>query len=247
MAMENHLPVPPDARPGISSPLQSEQLPLLYRWRPALPASTRRPLVILLHGAGGDEMSLAPLLEVLPRDIHVALPRAPVIAPQGGFAWYMLAETPHGLRPDADQAEAARVQLLQFIGQLRLAHPFDARQVYAAGFSQGAVLAASLGLTRPDKVAGIAILCGRILSQVKWQLAPDSQLSRLHAFLAHGGADEVIPSQFAVDAMHTLAEHRVRLLYRDYPGGHEISAQMARDFADWVAQRTALAYLQADH
>ncbi|MCW7539213.1 dienelactone hydrolase family protein [Aquabacterium sp. A7-Y] len=234
--------LPPSTPLPLSAPLQSEHVSLVYRWRPALPSAARRPLLILLHGVGGDESSMAPLIERLPADVHVALVRGPLAMAQGGYGWYSLQETAMGLRADPDQAEAARLLLLQFIAQLRQAHPFDPRQVYVAGFSQGGVLSASVGLTRPDKVAGIAILCGRILSQVKWQLAPDAQLSHLQAFLAHGGADEVIPSEHAVDAMHTLAEHRVQLVYRDYPGGHEISNAMAADFAHWVAQRATLAY-----
>lgn len=112
-----------------------------------------------------------------------------------------------------------------------------------AGFSQGAVMSASVGLTRPDKVAGIGLLAGRILSQVKWQLAPTERLARLQAFLAHGSHDPVIAPEHAADAVHTMAEHRVQLVWRDYPVGHEISGPMAADFAQWVAQRARLAYI----
>ncbi|MCM5679700.1 phospholipase [Schlegelella sp. S2-27] len=233
-------PIP--AMHGLSSVLESEHIPLPYRFRPAQAGDTRRPLLVLLHGVGGDESSLAPLIERLPADLHVALPRGPLAGPQGGHAWYTVQVSEDGARANTLEAEAARVQVLHFIDALRQAHPFDPRQVYVAGFSQGAVISASVGLTRPDKVAAIGVLCGRILSQVKWQLAPDHQLCHLQAFLAHGGADGVIPSDYAVDAMHTMAEHRVQLLYRDYPGGHEISAPMADDFAQWVAQRAVLAY-----
>ncbi|AKJ28172.1 alpha/beta hydrolase [Caldimonas brevitalea] len=229
-------------RPGISGPLHADYMPLVYRWRAAHASATRRPLLVLLHGVGGDEMSLAPLIASLPTDLHVALVRGPIAQPEGGYAWYTMQQTGLGLRANADQAEAAREQLLQLLTHLRLAHPFDPRQVYVAGFSQGGVMSASVGLTRPDKVAAIGVLCGRILPQVKWQLAPGGQLSRLQAFVAHGGADDVIPSEHAVDTVHTLAEHRVQLLYRDYPGGHEISAEMAADFVQWVAQRCKLAY-----
>lgn len=238
--------LPPSDAPqpahALSETVASPHLALAFRLRPAHTSDTRRPLLLLLHGAGGDESSLAPLVPHLPADVGVMLLRAPIAAPQGGYTWYTLQETAAGLRPDADQAEASRQLLLRFIAQVRQVHPFDPRQLYIAGFSQGGAMSASVGLTRPDKVAAIGILSGRILSQVKWQLAPTEQLSQLHAFLAHGGADEVIPSEHAVDAMHTLAEHRVRLVYRDYPGGHEISGAMARDFADWVAQRARLAY-----
>lgn len=233
---------PSPAAHDLSATLESPHIPLPYRFRAARAGDMRRPLLVLLHGVGGDESSLAPLIERLPADLHVALPRGPLAGPQGGYAWYTVQVTEAGPRAHALEAEAARVQVLHFIDALRQAHAFDPRQVYVAGFSQGAVISASVGLTRPDKVAAIGILCGRILSQVKWQLAPDDQLSHLQAFLAHGGADGVISSDYAVDAMHTMAEHRVQLLYRDYPGGHEISHQMADDFAQWVAQRATLAY-----
>lgn len=233
---------PGPGRHRLSPTVESPHLGLAFRLRPAHAGATRRPLLLLLHGAGGDESSLTPLLPLLPEDVGVVLVRAPLAAPQGGHTWYTLRETSFGLQADTDQAEAARTIVLRFIDELRQVHPFDPRQLYVAGFSQGAVMAASVGLTRPDKVAAIGILSGRILPQVKWQLAPTEQLARLHAFLAHGGVDDVIGPEHAVDTMHTLAEHRVRLVYRDYPGGHEISPAAARDFAAWVAQRARVAY-----
>ncbi|WP_119157666.1 alpha/beta hydrolase [Caldimonas tepidiphila] len=235
---------PPALSP--SATIESEHFALPYRWRAAAASGTRRPLVLLLHGVGGDESSLLPLAERLTPEVHLALVRAPHAVPEGGHAWYGMSDLGHGLRPDPDQAEASRQMLLQLIDQLRMAHAFDPRQVYVAGFSQGAVMSASVGLTRPDKVAGIALLAGRILPQVKWQLAPTEQLARLQAFLAHGSYDNAITPDHAADAMHTMAEHRVQLVYRDYPVGHEISAAMAADFAQWVAQRAHLAYTAPD-
>ena len=237
---------PSSSPPLPSATIHSEHLALPYRWRAATAGDTRRPLLLLLHGGGGDESSLLPLAERLTTEVNVALVRAPYPAPEGGHAWYGMTEIAGEMRADADQAEASRLLLLQLIDQLRQVHVFDPRQVYVAGFSQGAAMSASVGLTRPDKVAGIALLAGRILSQVKWQLAPTEQLARLQAFIAHGSYDNVIAPAHGADAMHTMAEHRVQLAWRDYPAGHEISGAMAADFAHWVAQRARLAYTPPD-
>lgn len=238
---------PADSAPPLpSATIRSEHFALPYRWRAAAASGTRRPLLLLLHGAGGDESSLAPLAERLTPEVHVALVRAPHAVPEGGHAWYGMRDLGLGPRPDADQAEASRLLLLQLIDQLRMAHAFDPRQVYVAGFSQGASMSASVGLTRPDKVAGVGLLAGLVLPQVKWQIASSDRLERLQAFLAHGSYDDTVSAEQAADAMHTMAEHRVQLVYRDYPVGHEISAAMAADFAQWVAQRAHLAYTAPD-
>lgn len=230
----------PDQSP--SATIDSEHLALPYRWRAAAASGMRRPLLLLLHGAGGDESSLLPLAERITFEVHVALVRGPQALPQGGHAWYALEQDADGPRAEAAQAEAGRQRLLQLIDQLRLVHSFDPRQVYVAGFSQGAVMSASVGLTRPDKVAAIGVLAGCILPQVKRQLAPTAQLARLQAFLGLGSLDETLSLAQAADTLRTMAEHRVQLLWRDYPVGHQISSAMADDFAQWIAQRARLAY-----
>ncbi|QPC30594.1 phospholipase [Caldimonas thermodepolymerans] len=216
------------APPGVALP---------YRFRPARTAARApAPLLVLLHGVGGDEHSLATLADRLPGHLHVALPRAPLAGPQGGHAWYGVQVSEEGARANALEAEAARVQVLQFLDQLQQVQPYDAQQVCVAGFGQGAVIAASVGLTRPDRVAAIGMLCGRILPQVKWQLAPGEQLSRLHVFFAEGGADGITATDYAEDAMRTMAEHGVEVAYRDYPGRPRLHEAMANDFVQWVAQ-----------
>ncbi|MGJ4748504.1 hypothetical protein ACQV5M_19240, partial [Leptospira sp. SA-E8] len=103
-----------------------------------------------------------------------------------------------------------------------------------AGFSQGGILSASVGLTAPERVQGFAVLAGRILPELEPMLASRDRLGRLHALIAHGRDDDKLPVSWAERAHAWLDTLGVAHALRLYPGGHGIGMTMAADFHDWV-------------
>jgi phospholipase/carboxylesterase len=65
-------------------------------------------------------------------------------------------------------------------------------RIFLADFSQGAIITASVALTRPDLVAGLVMISGRILPEVKTQVA-SADLEQLNVFVAHGRDDQRLP------------------------------------------------------
>ena len=65
------------------------------------------------------------------------------------------------------------------------------------GFSQGAIMAYSVGLTTPAIIKGIAILCGRLLDEVKPLIVANEKLEQLQVFMAHGIDDTTLNIQYA--------------------------------------------------
>jgi polyhydroxybutyrate depolymerase len=163
-------------------------------FRPSAPPSARTrpapPLLVFLHGAGG---SAAQAL------------RQTAIAARAAAAG-MLVAVPEGLGPPPGSPQAADGQtwnawmccgyardegvddvgfLAALIDRLRRDYPLDARRIYLAGFSNGAMLADRFALERPGIAAALALVGGSIPCDAP---APARALPVL---VIHGALDEM--------------------------------------------------------
>lgn len=206
-------------------------LPLACRLRTGAPDA---PLLVLLHGAGGDETSLLPVVRRLPRRWNVVLVRAPRPMPRGGFFWYPVHFRRRGVHVDAHQVEAALARLAGFLDRLPQLCRYDSGRVVLAGFSQGAALASALALRQPQRVAGVGMLSGRLLSRVEAAALTPGLLPRLRFFIGHGLHDRVLPMALAVQATRWLRHRGVRVTARAYDAGHETTPAMLAGLAHWL-------------
>jgi phospholipase/carboxylesterase len=201
--------------------------------QPARPTA----LVLLLHGVGGSEsnlMDMAAAISAQQPGTLVVLPRGPLTLGPGQFAWFRVAFSPTGPRIDAAEADSSRLALVQFIGQLQQAHGIAPQHTVVAGFSQGGIMSAGVGLTAPATVAGFGILSGRILPELEPHLAPAAQLTQVQAFVGHGEFDSKLPVAWAERSDLLLAALGVATHSRRYPIDHGISAAMQADFLAWL-------------
>lgn len=206
-------------------------------WREAGATAGPRRLLVLAHGVGGNERNLLALAAAAPPDTLVVLPRAPLALGPDQFAWFPVTFGTDGPRPDLAAADASRERLAAFIAGRQSATGIDAAHTIVAGFSQGGILSASVALTRPDLVAGFAVLAGRILPELEPRLAPAPALANLRAFIGHGRDDAKLPVEWAHRADAWLARLGVARETRLYPGGHGIGPDMQRDFQAWLDRR----------
>ena len=218
---------------GLSALVDDPAFALAYRVREPAPANPSA-LLVLLHGVGGNETNLAGLAADVAADTLVVLPRGRLELSAGQYAWFRVAFTASGPRIEAGEAEESRQALVRFVARLQEAHGIQAQRTVIAGFSQGGILSASVGLTAPECVRGFAVLSGRILPELEPLLAPRERLARVQALVAHGRDDAKLPMQWAERADAWLQRLGVPHVLRLYPGGHGISEAMARDFIDWT-------------
>lgn len=209
-----------------------EDLSLAYRLRPA--SGEPAGLVVLLHGVGSNEASLAGLAALLPASLSVALVRSPIPMGPASFSAFAVNFTASGPVIDADAAEASRVRLLAFIAELQARTGIAPGKTVVAGFSQGGIMSAGAALTRPQAVRGFAILSGRILPEIAPALASPEALAQLDALIVHGSFDDRLPVSWADRSHAWLKELGVRFEDRRYPAGHEVTPQIARDFVEWT-------------
>src|SRR4051794_24466166 len=108
------------------------------------------PLIVFLHGHGGNEEQILRLAPRVSRRNYVSIGlRGPVCLGTNrkgalGYAW-----------GDASHLEANEDYLLQAIRQTRQHYHIHSERIYLAGFGEGATLAYRLGLTFPQLVGGV--------------------------------------------------------------------------------------------
>lgn len=213
-----------------------EEHSLAYRMRDASAAPRR--LLVLAHGVGGNETNLVPLAQQAPPDTAVVLVRAPLTMGPGQYAWFPVAFTPTGPRPDFNAAEHSRQRLAQFVAGMQDALGVAPDATVLAGFSQGGIMSASVGLTRPRLLAGFGVLSGRILPELESQLADRAELARTRGFIGHGRDDSKLPVDWAHRADAWLSELGIPHETHLYPGDHGIPAAMQQDFLAWFEGTT---------
>jgi phospholipase/carboxylesterase len=175
-----------------------------------------------MHGRGADEHDLAPLLHALDPDGSWLglLPRGPLALPPGGRHWYVLREVGS---PDRETFLQTFASLSDWLDGVLAENEITPERLVVGGFSQGAVMAYSLGLAagRP-RPAAILAFSGFIPRVEGFELALEDRAG-LPVFIAHGTNDSVIGVQWGQTARDRLSAARLEVTYREDPVEHTIS------------------------
>jgi phospholipase/carboxylesterase len=200
------------------------------RLRPA--AGQAEGALVLIHGRGADESDLFPLLDLLDpeRRLVGATPRGPLSLPPGGAHWYALG----GIgTPEATtfwtSFRAASTWLDGFVAGHGVAHD----RLVVGGFSQGGVMAYSLGLGagRP-RPAGIVALSSFVPTVEGLSLDLSPPLPQVA--IGHGTMDDVIGVEWGRRARELLEAEGAEILYRETPISHQIDPAFVPDLAGWL-------------
>ncbi len=120
-------------------------------------------LVVALHGYGATETQIETLVP-LELPVTVATPRAPHVV-EPGYGWW-LPETTSGagteLAPEAG-VDAAVETALRHIRDAQASGGFHPDETFLFGYSQGAMLALTIGARHPDAIAAVATGAGFLL------------------------------------------------------------------------------------
>ena len=195
------------------------------------------PTILALHGRGASALDLLGLAP------YVCGGRCLVLCPQGavqmpigpgtvGYAW--LPPSAPGSPPDMPAILAAREQLWAFLDTAVARYPIDQRKLIVLGFSQGGVMAYSLGLGAPQRFAALAALSTWLPPELRNNLPDAAALQHLPILVQHGSRDELIQVDRARQSVEMLRQWRMPLTYREYEMGHEISARSLTDLSTWL-------------
>jgi phospholipase/carboxylesterase len=225
---------------------------LIYQSRSG---SADGPLLIMLHGLGGDEHSMSFFTRSIPAAFTVISPRAPIAIQPGMFPGY----TDRGYSWVRSVPAPDRVSFAPAIDQLRpFIRAFNRARVFLMGFSQGAALSYALSLAEPDLIAGVIALAGFLPNEAMppawratsaeprtWRERTLSERSeskgaspRYGYLIIHSIDDQIVPLQRAHQARDFLQALGAPVEYHAYPGGHKIAAQGLKDIMRWLEAAT---------
>ena len=183
---------------------------------PTEPSGGKIPCLILLHGIGSDENDLLEFGAGLDQRLAVVSARGPFAVGPGQYAWFHVRFTPTGPVIRAEEADASRKKLVEFIREIVAAYGLDPNRIWISGFSQGGIMSASVALTAPESVTGFAMFSGRILPEIGPDTAENERLSGLAAFVSHGVSDKMFPIQVPRSTKAFLESKGIVPVYGEY-------------------------------
>jgi predicted esterase len=187
------------------------------------------PTLLLLHGTGGNEYDLLDLGRALYPGAALLSPRGQVLENGMPRFFRRLAEGVF----DLDDLRRRTHDLAEFVAAAAEAYYVDPRRVIAAGYSNGANIAASLLLLRPETLAG-AVLFHAMVPLIPEQL-PD--LSDVPVFIAAGRSDPMIPAPQTERLAQLLREAGADVELQWQPGGHTLTQAEAQAAKTWLHGR----------
>ena len=213
---------------------KSETLVLNYLIRKPKIKTENPPALIMLHGVGSNESSMFSYANKIPDNYLVISAQAPYQYSQDSYGWYKVDFSTGKPVIDNEQAEKSRIIILQFINQIVEKYNADEKSVYLMGFSQGAIMAFSVGLTRPDKVKAIATFSGRVLEATKRSISKNEKLQELNVFLIHSTNDTILNFKYAKQSKQLLEKYKVETEFIIENIGHSISQNALLKFNEWL-------------
>ncbi|MBG6234041.1 phospholipase/carboxylesterase [Pedobacter sp. CAN_A7] len=213
---------------------KGEQLVLQYKVKLPVEQAEKPALILLMHGVGSNEEDMFQLADQFNGNVIVVSARAPFVIATGRYAWFTVDFSTGVRRINEEQAEKSRQTINLFINQLCERYMVNKDRVYLGGFSQGGIMAYSVGLTYPQKFAGIFAFSSRLLTEIRHLIKSSKELEHLKLFMAHGTLDQTLVIEYSREAKAYLSPLLPKLEYHEYEMAHTIINQELEDFKKWL-------------
>lgn len=188
--------------------------PLTYEHLFEAARAPSAPPLLLLHGTGGNERDLLPLARRLSPDSALLSPRGDVIERGAPRFFRRLAEGVFDL-PDVERRTHA---LANFIAAAAAHYGFDASRLTALGFSNGANIAASLLLLRPESLAAAALLRPMVVLEP----ASGPALSGKRVLISAGEFDPIVPGDHPARLAEIFRRGGASVTLRTHAASHQL-------------------------
>ena len=190
-----------------------------------VPGSSERTL-LLLHGTGGNEHDLLSLGRELDQNASLLSPRGQVLENGMPRFFRRLAEGVF----DLEDLKRRTHELADFVAAAAEHYQFATNQVIAVGYSNGANIAASLLLLRPQT------LHGAILFRAMVPLIPPAQpdLSSVRVWIGAGDKDPIIPTSESQRLAELLRRAGADVTIRFFNSGHNLTNDEIERAHDWL-------------
>jgi predicted esterase len=191
-----------------------------------IPGSSTRTL-LLLHGTGGNERDLIPLGRELDPNAALLSPRGKVL--ENGMPRFFR-RVAEGVF-DLQDLKYRTNELADFVTLAAQQYGFAIDQIIAVGYSNGANIAASMLLLRPET------LSAAILFRSMVPLIPETQpnVSAKDVWIGAGTNDPIIPTSEPQRLAETLRNAGANVTIRFFETGHNLTSQEVATARDWLA------------
>jgi predicted esterase len=184
------------------------------------------PDIVVLHGTGGNERDLIALGRELDPNAALLSPRGKVLENGMPRFFRRFAEGVF----DLEDLKCRTNELADFVIAAAQHYGFASDNLVAVGYSNGANIAASMLLLRPE------ILSAAILFRAMVPLYPETQpnLSSVRVWIGAGTYDPIIPMSDTKTLAELLRNAGADVTIRDFQAGHELTSQDLEAARDWL-------------
>jgi phospholipase/carboxylesterase len=182
---------------------------------------------LLLHGTGGNEQDLIPLAYELDKRAAILSPRGKVL--ENGITPRFFRRLAEGVF-DLEDLKFRTNELADFVIDASKTYDFDLQHVISVGYSNGANIAASMLLLRPE------ILSSAILFRAMVPLVPQTlpDLSDKRIFMSSGLYDPIVSRQEADRLFDLFKKVGANISVSWQESGHELTMDEIRKAREWL-------------
>jgi predicted esterase len=182
--------------------------------------------LLLLHGTGGNERDLIPLGRELDPNASLLSPRGKILENGMPRFFRRLAEGVF----DLEDLKTRTNELADFVAAAARHYKLAADDIVGVGYSNGANIAASMLLLRPE------IMRAAILLRAMVPLVPDKlpDLSSVCVWISAGDQDPIIPASEAQRLVELLRRAGADVTIRFFDAGHELARDDVDAAREWL-------------
>ena len=214
---------------------KKNQLGFIHKFIPSEESSKDHDslTLLLLHGTGGEENDLIPIAKMLEiTNASILSPRGRVLENGMPRFFRRLAEGVF----DIEDLKFRTNELADFVRDASKTYAFDLNRIMAIGYSNGANIAASLLLLRPE------ILFSAILFRPMIPLVPEPlpNLSNKRVLVSAGLRDPIVASYQTKDLIDLLIRVGANVSVQWQNSGHELTQRDVKLAREWVMSELLL-------
>ena len=204
--------------------MTSPDLGFIHVFEP--PQHDGAPVLLLLHGTGGNEHALLQLKPALIPEAGILSPRGQVLEQGKPRFFRRLAEGVF----DVEDLKQRTHDLAAFLSEAGRHYGFTRQQLIAVGFSNGANIAGSLLLLEP------LALAAAIQFRAMVPLVPDRMpsLPGTPVFLSNGMRDPLVSASETERLAELLRTAGAEVTVAWQPAGHELTPADLTQARDWL-------------
>ncbi|MEK4027041.1 alpha/beta hydrolase [Pseudobacillus sp. FSL P4-0506] len=187
-----------------------------------------KPVLLLLHGTGGDEHGLLALAEIVDPEASVLSVRGNVLENGMPRFFRRLAE---GVFDEEDLIFRTN-ELNDFLDEAAKEYEFDRQNIIAIGYSNGANIAASLLFHHANSLKA-AVLHHPMVPRRGIDLP---NLSGKKVFIAAGTNDPICPQQESIELQQLLESAQASVTVHWENHGHQLTMSEVETAKQWYEQ-----------